>query len=89
MQKQQSEKEKSVKEFDISTLVGKNKKQLAIEYGVSSRAFTKSIEPIQAQLDAECRKVRPDCKRGAQGYTLAMILLVVGHLGKPKLWAVS
>jgi len=77
------------KPFNPRSLVGKNKTQLAIAYGVSTRAFTKSIAPIEHLLEAERQKVRPDCKRGAQGYTLAMVLLVVGHLGMPRLWASS
>ena len=73
------------KEFDPSSLVGYNLKLMADAYGVSVPAFKRSISVIQKQLDAEKHKVRPGCKRGAQGFTLCMVLLVVAHLGNPKI----
>jgi hypothetical protein len=71
------------KPFDIRTLVGKNKTELAAIYKVSPSTFEKDIAAIKDQLDAERLRLRPGSKRGPQRFTLSLAQILVAHIGEP------
>jgi hypothetical protein len=85
-EKQKQEKQKDTKEpdFDPRTLVGYKTKDMADAYGLSTKAYRKSIAPIKKKLEEEQQRIRPGSKKGAQNYNLIMVIWVVEHLGKPK-----
>lgn len=90
-EKEKQEKEKAQKQleqgaekpFDIRTLVGKNKTELAAIYKVSPSTFEKDIAAIKDQLDAERLRLRPGSKRGPQRFTLSLAQILVAHIGEP------
>ncbi len=85
-EKEKQEKEKDTNEpaFDPRTLVGFKTKDMADAYGLSTKAYRKSIAAIKDKLEAEQQRIRPGSKKGAQNYTLIMVIWVVEHLGPPK-----
>lgn len=89
MQKEEKEKQEKAKdskegEFDPRSMVGYKTKDMAAAYGLSPKAYRKSIAAIKDKLEAEQQRIRPGSKKGAQNYTLIMVLWVVEHLGPPK-----
>jgi hypothetical protein len=86
LEKEKQEKEKNTKdtEFDPRTLVGFKTKDMADAYGLSTKAYRESIAAIKDKIEEEQKRIRPDCKKGAQNYTLTIVLWVVEHLGPPK-----
>jgi len=84
MNKDEKEKSAGEPDFNPRNLVGCRTKDMAAAYDRSVQAYRRDIAVIKHKLDAEQQKLRPGCKRGGQGYTFNMVLIVVEHLGIPK-----